>query len=235
MRFHYALVDDLIGEAEFEERVEAKVEACGGLVDEPTAAMLVVGDLGRAHRKVQDLFSGGSLVCFFGRVLAVSDPRAFVRADGEEGRIAGVSGLRGAYGFVHHHPWAKEVRVAVNFDCRGTRGVSYMYECSAPNRWLVRQLNHAETRAVATSSMAEIYYRMPVATDLTMFFDEGIPGLNFAFIDGLEYYHTALDNPDNLSQKSLQHHGQNALGMARRLGSVPLDGAGRGDSSVLLK
>jgi replication factor A1 len=91
MRFHYALVDDLIGEAEFEERVEAKTEACGGLVDEPTAAMLVVGDLGRAHRKVHDLFGGGSLVCFFGRVLAVSTPRTFVRADGEEGRIATVT------------------------------------------------------------------------------------------------------------------------------------------------
>ncbi len=91
MRFHYALVDDLIGDAEFEERVEAKAEACGGLVDEPTAAMLVVGDLGRAHRKVQDLFSGGSLVCFFGRVLAISEPRTFVRADGEEGRIATVT------------------------------------------------------------------------------------------------------------------------------------------------
>lgn len=91
MRFHYALVDDLIGEAEFEERVEAKTEACGGLVDEPTAAMLVVGDLGRAHRKVQDLFGGGSLVCFFGRVLAVSTPRTFIRADEEEGRIATVT------------------------------------------------------------------------------------------------------------------------------------------------
>lgn len=88
MRFHYALVDDLIGEAEFEERVEAKADACGGLVDEPTAAMLVVGDLGRAHRKINDLFGGASLVCFFGRVLAVSEPRTFVRADGEEGRIA---------------------------------------------------------------------------------------------------------------------------------------------------
>ncbi len=91
MRFHYALVDDLIGEAEFEERVEAKAEACGGLVDEPTAAMLVVGDLGRAHRKVQDLFGKASLVCFFGRVLAISEPRTFVRADGEEGRIATVT------------------------------------------------------------------------------------------------------------------------------------------------
>lgn len=88
MRFHYSLVDDLVGEAEFEERVEARIESCGGLVDEPTAAMLVVGDLGRAHRKVRDLFGGGSLVCFFGRVLAVSAPRTFVRSDGDEGRIA---------------------------------------------------------------------------------------------------------------------------------------------------
>ena len=91
MRFHYALVDDLIAEAEFEERVEAKAAACGGLVDEPTAAMLVVGDLGRAHRKVRDLFGKASLVLFFGKVLALSEPRTFIRADGEEGRIATVT------------------------------------------------------------------------------------------------------------------------------------------------
>jgi len=91
MRFHYALVDDLIAEAEFEERVEAKAAACGGLVDEETAAMLVVGDLGRAHRKVRDLFGKASLVLFFGKVLALSEPRTFIRADGEEGRIATVT------------------------------------------------------------------------------------------------------------------------------------------------
>jgi replication factor A1 len=90
MRFHHALVDDLVSEADFEKRVEEKVEACGGLVDEPTAAMLVVGDLGRAHRKLRDLSGSASLVCFFGRVLAVNEPRTFVRSDGEEGRIATV-------------------------------------------------------------------------------------------------------------------------------------------------
>ncbi|NLX48769.1 MAG: nucleic acid-binding protein [Methanospirillum sp.] len=90
MRFHHALVDDLIPESEFNERVEEKIEACGGLVDEPTAAMLVVGDMGRAHRKIRDLSGGASLVCFFGRVLGVSPSRTFVRADGEEGTIATV-------------------------------------------------------------------------------------------------------------------------------------------------
>ena len=41
MHFHYALVDDLITKEEFERRVEAKIEDCGDLVDEPTAAMMV--------------------------------------------------------------------------------------------------------------------------------------------------------------------------------------------------
>ena len=61
--FHYALVDDLISKEEFERRVETKIEECGDLVDEPTAAMLVVGELGRQHvkirgfrRKIQPLF-----------------------------------------------------------------------------------------------------------------------------------------------------------------------------------
>ncbi len=156
----------------------------------------------------------------------------FLFTDGEEGRIAGHAGLRGAYGFTMHHPWAKEVKVAVNFDCRGNQGPSYMYECSAPNRWLVRQLNLAGTRPVATSVMFEIYRRMPLASDLTAFLDAGIPGMNFAFIHRLAHYHTALDRPENLSLKSLQHHGENALGMARRLGSVDLDGAGAGANSV---
>jgi replication factor A1 len=41
--FHYALVDDLITKEEFERRVEAKIEDCGDLIDEPTAAMMVGG------------------------------------------------------------------------------------------------------------------------------------------------------------------------------------------------
>ncbi len=41
MLFHYALVDDLITKEEFEQRVEKKIDECGDLVDEPTAAMMV--------------------------------------------------------------------------------------------------------------------------------------------------------------------------------------------------
>lgn len=88
MHFHYALVDDLITKEEFERRVEAKIEDCGDLVDEPTAAMMVVGELGREHVKIKGLFAKSSLFSFFGKVIDKTEPKEFDRADGEKGWVA---------------------------------------------------------------------------------------------------------------------------------------------------
>jgi replication factor A1 len=86
--FHYALVDDLITKEEFERRVEAKIEDCGDLVDEPTAAMMVVGELGREHVKIKGLSAKSSLFSFFGKVVDKTEPKEFDRADGEKGWVA---------------------------------------------------------------------------------------------------------------------------------------------------
>ena len=88
MHFHYALVDDLISKEEFERRVDAKIEDCGDLVDEPTAAMMVVGELGREHVKIKGLSAKSSLFSFFGKVVDKTDPKEFDRADGEKGWVA---------------------------------------------------------------------------------------------------------------------------------------------------
>lgn len=88
MQFHYALVDDLISREEFERRVEEKMQECGDLLDEVTAAMVVVHDLGREHVKIRDLATGSTLSSFFGRVISVSPPREFTRKDGEKGWVA---------------------------------------------------------------------------------------------------------------------------------------------------
>lgn len=88
MNFHYALVDDLIPKEDFEQRVEAKIDECGDLVDEPTAAMMVVGELGRAHVKIKGLSAKSSLFSFFGKVIDKTDPKIFDRADGEKGAVA---------------------------------------------------------------------------------------------------------------------------------------------------
>ncbi|MFA4848802.1 MAG: nucleic acid-binding protein [Methanoregula sp.] len=86
--FHYALVDDLITTEEFERRVDAKIEECGDLVDEPTAAMMVIGELGRQHVKIKGLSGKSSLFSFFGKVVDKTEPKEFDRADGEKGWVA---------------------------------------------------------------------------------------------------------------------------------------------------
>jgi replication factor A1 len=86
--FHYALVDDLISKEEFERRVGAKIDECGDLIDEPTAAMLVIGELGRQHVKIRNLSGKSSLFSFFGKVIDKTDPKEFDRKDGEKGWVA---------------------------------------------------------------------------------------------------------------------------------------------------
>ncbi|WP_231476649.1 hypothetical protein [Methanoculleus sp. MH98A] len=91
MKFHYLLVDDLLEKGEFERRVEEKVAESGDLLDERTAAMLVVKDLGRSHIRIRDLAAAPSLACFFAKVLSVGEPREFERPDGTPGIVANVT------------------------------------------------------------------------------------------------------------------------------------------------
>ena len=77
---HYALVSDLLTREEFEQRVEEKAESLGGIVDEITAAMLVVEDFGRSHVKIGDIPKAtASVVSFFGKILSIEGPREFTR------------------------------------------------------------------------------------------------------------------------------------------------------------
>ena len=88
MQFHYALVDDLISREEFERRTESKMEECGDLIDDVTAAMLVVGELGRQHVKIKGLSGPSTLFSFFGKVISVAAPKEFTRQDGNKGFVA---------------------------------------------------------------------------------------------------------------------------------------------------
>lgn len=77
---HYALVSDLLSRDEFDELVEKKCSELGGNVDDNVASMLVAEDLGRSHIRIGDIRSSKTqLVCFFGKVLEVSEPHEFLR------------------------------------------------------------------------------------------------------------------------------------------------------------
>ena len=140
----------------------------------------------------------------------------FLFTDGEE------SGLLGARAFVAEHPWAKDVAVVFNFEARGNSGPSIMFETSPGNNWLVDEFAEASPRPVANSLSYEIYRLMPNETDLVIFKDAGLAGMNFAFINGVSNYHARTDTVDEIDQDSIQHHGATALALARHFGNLDL-------------
>lgn len=144
------------------------------------------------------------------------NPVLFLFDEGEE------AGLLGAEAFVRGHPAAATVAAVVNLEARGTSGASLLFEMSRGNLWLVRLAASALARPVTSSIYYTIYERLPNDTDLTVFKREGIAGVNFACIGDVGRYHTPLDRFENASAATLQHHGDNALAMARALSSADL-------------
>jgi hypothetical protein len=130
-------------------------------------------------------------------------------------------GLLGAAAFVRAHPWAKDVGVLMNFEARGTHGPSFMFETGAGNLDVVRALAKAPG-ANATSLSTTVYRRLPNDTDLSELALLQVPALNFAFIGGVARYHTSEDDVAHLDAASVQHHGEQALALARRFGNEPL-------------
>ncbi|QDV08119.1 MraY-like glycosyltransferase [Planctomycetes bacterium Poly30] len=139
----------------------------------------------------------------------------FLFEDGEE------HGLLGAEVFAAKHPWAREVGAVINLEGRGTSGPSRLFETGAGNDWIMRAFRAESTAPSSTSVSSEIYKRMPNDTDYTVWRDRGVPGLNFAFIGGVNRYHTPLDDLAKLSEASLQHHVTNAFEAVKALAASP--------------
>ncbi|MDO8836208.1 MAG: M28 family peptidase, partial [Vicinamibacterales bacterium] len=81
----------------------------------------------------------------------------------------------------------------------------------------------AVPRPAGTSLAYEVYKRLPNDSDFTEFKRMNVVGLNFAFINNVQSYHTPLDSADALDRGSVQGHGDIALSLARRFGDANLD------------
>ena len=130
-------------------------------------------------------------------------------------------GLLGAAAFAREHPWARDVGVVLNFEARGTGGPSMMFETGAGNADVVRVLRGVRG-ARATSLSTTVYRALPNDTDLSELMALDTPAMNFAFIGGVERYHTVEDDVAHLSVGSVQHHGNSALALARAFANGPL-------------
>jgi hypothetical protein len=155
------------------------------------------------------------------RVLTAGPPLrndlVLLLTDGEE------YGLLGARSFVESDPAMADVRVALNFEGRGSAGPVLMFETGPGNAALVRTFHRAAARPIASSIFPEAYRYLPNDTDFTIFLEAGIRGLNFAHIGRAETYHHASDTPANASPRTLQHQGDLAVAMARAFGDADLN------------
>jgi hypothetical protein len=139
--------------------------------------------------------------------------------DGEE------VGLLGASAFVAEHPWAKGVGLVLNFEARGNSGPLVMFETGdGGNGEVIGQYADAAQRPLANSFFYEIYLRLPNDTDFTVLKGLGVQGLNFAYVNGINHYHTGLDNVEELNPGSLQYEGTSTLALARHFGNAGLGG-----------
>ncbi|AGZ39084.1 M28 family peptidase [Actinoplanes friuliensis] len=139
----------------------------------------------------------------------------FVLTDAEEACLCG------AKAFVDQHPLARDGGVALNLEARGSTGPAIMFETAADNAGLIGAYATAP-KPVGTSFAVEIYRLLPNDTDFTAFREKGFTGLNTAYIDGAAVYHAPTDTPATMNRDSLQHHGDNALALARELGNRDL-------------
>jgi len=148
---------------------------------------------------------------------ALKNDVIFLFTDGEE------VGLLGAKAFVGENPLAKDVGLVLNFEARGVSGPAIMFETSAGNEWLIQEFAKAAPHPVANSLTYEIYKHMPNDTDLTVLKKAGYAGFNFAYINGVNRYHSRLDNIEHLDERSLQHQGSYALALTRHFGNLSLE------------
>lgn len=144
--------------------------------------------------------------------LPIQRPIYLLFTDGEE------LGLLGAQQFVKRHSLSARKPIVLNFDARGTSGPVVMYETHPGNRAAVEAWSNEMARPRITGSLFTAVYRtMPNGSDFTVFQQAGWQGFNFAIIDGAHRYHQPDDTLANLDRRSLQHFGEHALNVARRI------------------
>ncbi len=146
----------------------------------------------------------------------LSNDVIFLFTDGEE------LGMLGAQAFADEQPWAKDIGLVMNFEARGACGPVAMFETSDDNARLVREFAAAAPHAVTSSLMYEAYKMLPNDTDLSIFKQAGMAGLNFAYVGCWPRYHTMGDNLENFSPRSLQQAGDYAVALAQHFGNVDL-------------
>ncbi len=129
----------------------------------------------------------------------------------------------GARYFVENYEHINNIKLVLNFEALGRSGPSIMFETAPGNDWIIEGFSEGTSNPIAFSFMSDLY-RMVArgSTDFIAFEESGINGMDFAYPFERTIYHTALDNSNNLDNRSLQHHGDYAINLTRYFGNLNL-------------
>ncbi|MBU1019740.1 MAG: M20/M25/M40 family metallo-hydrolase [Firmicutes bacterium] len=117
-------------------------------------------------------------------------------------------GALGATAEIEHNPsFFDNVAYVINVEARGVKGPNIMFQTSLDN-YRVLKLYREAFMPVSFSLAGDVYSKMPNFTDFTPLLELDLNGINMAVLDNLDYYHTPLDNAENVSLTSLQHYGE---------------------------
>lgn len=136
--------------------------------------------------------------------------------DGEELRSLG------AKAFIRDDQIADSIDLVLNFDARGSSGISMMFETNGGNEWVVREFNKAHGSSFASSLSYEIYKLITNYTDFSHFLIKAHSGLNFANIGGVENYHNHTDDIKHLDHRTVQSTGNSMLSTVQHFGNTSL-------------
>ena len=115
----------------------------------------------------------------------------------------------------HHRADYENVDLVLNLEARGTSGPALMFETSPNNSAVAGYfLSHVEQPATG-SLLPSLYARMPNTTDMAALIPEGFTVLNIAAIGEADHYHHATDAPRYVDHSTLQHYGDQVLGLTR--------------------
>lgn len=105
------------------------------------------------------------------------------------------------------------VGLVINLEARGPWGPVLLFETSPGNEKIIDLYASAARHPYTYSLTTVVYGMMPSFTDFNIVRDH-IPGMNFSTVADINHYHTDLDNFNNISEKTIQHYGEQVLPVA---------------------
>ncbi|KAJ2817225.1 hypothetical protein FBU31_006299, partial [Coemansia sp. 'formosensis'] len=128
------------------------------------------------------------------------------------------SGLFGAILFARFHRWAEDVRAYINLEAGGVGGRAMLFRASHPA--LLTAYKQAVQRPCA-SLVGNNAFKLGIVksdTDYSIYTTRyGIPGLDLAFTDNRNLYHTPRDNIQKATAESVLSMGVATLSTARKI------------------